>query len=202
MSFQGKYSGNGATESVTVQGCSKSTVWRLGTLTRRRSFAPQRCCTACGRSCENCGCSVEADPTLQPERIERAMPRHRVLVTAPYMQQAIDRFLPELEAHGVEVIVAPVEERLAEDELLSLVGNIDGVICGDDRFTERVLSHAPRLRVIAKWGTGIDSIDVRACRQRGIAVCNTPRAFTDPVADSCLATSWPLLGDRMRWTQQ
>ena len=114
------------------------------------------------------------------------MPRHRVLVTAPYMQQAIDRFLPELEAHGVEVIVAPVEERLAEDELLSLVGNIDGVICGDDRFTERVLSHAPRLRVIAKWGTGIDSIDVRACRQRGIAVCNTPRAFTDPVADSVL----------------
>lgn len=112
--------------------------------------------------------------------------KYRVLVSAPYFQGALERFREELEGRGVELVVPPVEERLGEEELLAHVATIDGAICGDDRFTERVLSAAPRLRVIAKWGTGIDSIDQEACARRGIAVRNTPGAFTEPVADSVL----------------
>jgi D-3-phosphoglycerate dehydrogenase len=44
----------------------------------------------------------------------------------------------------------------------------------------------PRLKVISKWGAGIDSIDQDACRRRGIAICNTPKAFSESVADSVL----------------
>jgi D-3-phosphoglycerate dehydrogenase / 2-oxoglutarate reductase len=80
----------------------------------------------------------------------------------------------------------PVRERLSEKELLSLVGAIDGAICGDDEFTEAVLGAAPRLKVISKWGTGIDSIDLEAAAKLNIRVCNTPNAFTDPVADTVL----------------
>ncbi|MBV9927268.1 MAG: phosphoglycerate dehydrogenase [Acidobacteria bacterium] len=110
----------------------------------------------------------------------------RVLVSAPYMLPVLGEFRPRFEQAGVEVFAADVRERLGEEELLPLVAEIDGAICGDDQFTERVLRAAPRLKVISKWGTGIDSIDVRAAALLGIRVCNTPDAFTDPVADTAL----------------
>jgi D-3-phosphoglycerate dehydrogenase len=111
----------------------------------------------------------------------------KILVSAPYMQLALDEFRDLLESRGAELVVPDVHERLSEDELLELVGDIDGVIAGDDHFSERVLeAAAPRLRVISKWGTGIDAFDLEACKRLGIRVCNTPGAFTEPVADSVL----------------
>lgn len=113
--------------------------------------------------------------------------RWKVLITAPYMQPVIDRFRPELEARNVELIVPPVAERMEEADLLPIIGDIDGVVCGDDRFTARVLEAAPRLKVLSKWGTGIDSLDQVAAARLGIAIRNTPNAFSEPVADSVLA---------------
>jgi D-3-phosphoglycerate dehydrogenase len=112
----------------------------------------------------------------------------KVLVSAPYMQPVIEQYRGMLEEGGrpIETIVPPVEERLSEPELLRLIGDIDGVIAGDDAFTERVMLAAPKLKVISKWGTGIDSIDREAAARLGISVCNTPDAFTEPVADSVL----------------
>jgi D-3-phosphoglycerate dehydrogenase len=86
----------------------------------------------------------------------------------------------------LELVIAEVRERLSEAALLPLVTTIHGAICGDDQFTERVLRAAPHLKVISKWGTGIDSIDTGAAERLGIRVCNTPDAFTDCVADSTL----------------
>lgn len=97
-----------------------------------------------------------------------------------------EEFRLRLENEGVEIVVMPVIERLSEEELLPIIEDFDGVICGDDCFTEPVLRRAVRLKVISKWGTGIDSIDVAAATKLGIRVCNTPGAFTDAVADTAL----------------
>jgi D-3-phosphoglycerate dehydrogenase len=110
----------------------------------------------------------------------------RILISAPYFLPVIEHYRSQLEAEGLELVVADVRERLSEEELLSLVPAIHGAICGDDSFTERVLQAAPRLKVISKWGTGIDSIDIDAAARLGIRVFNTPDAFTDGVADSTL----------------
>ena len=110
-----------------------------------------------------------------------------ILMSAPYMIPFMDRFSPVFERHGLEVIVAPVRERLEEDQILALAGEFDGAVCGDDHYTARVLEAcAPRLKVISKWGTGIDSIDQAACARLGIQIHRTPNAFTLPVADTVM----------------
>jgi D-3-phosphoglycerate dehydrogenase len=110
-----------------------------------------------------------------------------ILFTAPYMLPFKDRFIPILEHFGCKVIIPKVHERLNEEEILAYAGKFDATICGDDRYSSRVLDKcAPRLKVISKWGTGIDSIDKKYAESLGIKVCNTPNAFTLPVADSVL----------------
>lgn len=110
-----------------------------------------------------------------------------VLLSAPYMIPFLSRFRPALEGYGLDLIVPDVHERLSEEEILAYAGLFDGAICGDDRYTARVLQAcAPRLKVISKWGTGIDSIDQQAAAGLGIRVCRTPNAFTLPVADTVL----------------
>ena len=112
---------------------------------------------------------------------------YTVLLTAPYMLPFLERFKPEFEKYNLEIIVPDVQERMEEDDLLKYAGQFDGAVCGDDRYSARVLEAcAPRLRVISKWGTGIDSIDASACSRFDIKLCRTPNAFTTPVADTVL----------------
>lgn len=110
----------------------------------------------------------------------------RVLITAPYLQPVLSEYQPMLAAHGVEVVAPPVHQLLSEDEMVRWIKGCEGIICGDDPVTGRVMDAAP-LRVICKWGTGIDNIDQAAAKARGIPVRNTPNAFTEPVADTVLA---------------
>jgi D-3-phosphoglycerate dehydrogenase / 2-oxoglutarate reductase len=108
-----------------------------------------------------------------------------VLVSAPYLIPIIDRFRPIFEQSNIDLIIAQVEERLSESDLLEYAGKFDGALCGDDRYTARVLNAcAPRLKVISKWGTGIDSIDQNSADELGIRIMRTPNAYTLPVADT------------------
>ena len=129
----------------------------------------------------------------------------KVLVSAPYMLPETDRFRPIFEHLDIELITPDVKERLSEEELLAFAGDFDGTICGDDRYTRRVIEACtPRLKVISKWGTGIDSIDQRAARDFGVMVGNTPNAFTVPVSESVIgyllafARQIPWLDDAMK----
>ncbi len=110
-----------------------------------------------------------------------------VLFTAPYMIPVLDRFRPIFDERGIELIVPGVQERMEEADLLHYAGKFDGTVCGDDQYTARVLDAcAPRLKVISKWGTGVDSIDAEACARLGVKLCRTREAFTLAVADTVL----------------
>ncbi len=60
------------------------------------------------------------------------------------------------------------------------------MICSDDEFSKKVLQNAKKLKVISKWGTGIDSIDSKFAKKKGIKIFNTPGAFTGGVAQYAL----------------
>src|SRR6266481_1672054 len=52
------------------------------------------------------------------------------------------------------------------------------IVRSETRVTASLMAHAPHLRVVARAGTGVDTIDVAAATRRGIAVMNTPGANT------------------------
>jgi D-3-phosphoglycerate dehydrogenase / 2-oxoglutarate reductase len=110
-----------------------------------------------------------------------------ILFSAPYMVPFVDRFRPIFEHYDIELIIPEVHERLEENDILKYAGQFDGAICGDDRYTRRALEAcAPRLKIISKWGTGVDSIDAETCAQLGIKIGRTQNAFTLPVADTVM----------------
>jgi D-3-phosphoglycerate dehydrogenase len=111
----------------------------------------------------------------------------RVLVTNLIMQRDADKFADALATAGILLDMYPVKQFLSEEELLPILGQYDGMIAGDDRLTARVLeSGLPRMRVISKWGVGLDSIDLEAAQRLGIRVYNSPGAFGDAVAEAAL----------------
>jgi D-3-phosphoglycerate dehydrogenase len=134
------------------------------------------------------------------------MNKRKVLITAPYFQPVVEKYQDVFDLNNIEIIVLKVKEMMSEQELLDFksIGKIDGIICGDDEITEKVLSKAVQLKVISKWGTGIDSIDKEAAAKHSIPVFNTPNAFTDAVADTvfgfmlCFARQIPRINEEMK----
>ncbi|MEQ9825953.1 MAG: phosphoglycerate dehydrogenase [Puniceicoccaceae bacterium] len=73
---------------------------------------------------------------------------------------------------------------LSENQILELVGDFDGIICGDDVFSRRVFEKAlPRLQFLSKYGIGVDKIDVQAATELGIPVFFTPGVNHTTVAE-------------------
>jgi len=107
----------------------------------------------------------------------------RVLITCPHLQSTIDHYRGFFSEHSIQLELPQVIQQLTESELLDIIDRYDGVIAGDDEFTAKVMQRAKRLRVIAKWGIGVDGIDLDAAERLGIRVSNTPGAFADEVAD-------------------
>ncbi len=114
--------------------------------------------------------------------------KFRVLVTCTPMLKSLDECQERFKAEHLEVVAPDVGQQLSEAELLDMVADFDGVITGDDPFTEQVLrvGRQGRLRAIVKWGIGLDAIDLDAARKLGVFVSNTPGTFNDEVADTAL----------------
>ena len=111
----------------------------------------------------------------------------RVLVTCPPMQRTVDDWMGLFRDAGVEVVMPPVVQQIDRALLLELLPTVDGIVAGDDPLDAEVLAAAlPRLRIVSRWGVGLDSVDIEAAKRLGIKVTNTPAVFAEEVADVAL----------------
>lgn len=108
----------------------------------------------------------------------------RVLVSNIMMINERERFAAALVERGIEPVWPTVNQFMDEAQCLEYAGEVDGWLAGDDKITRNVLeAFLPRLKVLSKWGTGIDSIDLGAAKELGVPVCNSPGAFRDAVSE-------------------
>jgi D-3-phosphoglycerate dehydrogenase len=94
------------------------------------------------------------------------------------------RALEQLKQHA-EVRTA---DNLEESYLLQVVGDVEGIIIrANGKVSRQIMQAAPRLKVVARHGTGVEAIDLEAAAELGITVVNTPDANVESVAEQCLA---------------
>ncbi len=110
----------------------------------------------------------------------------RLLVTPTSYGKNDPRLKSELEALVGEVIYNPTGKPLKSAEVAALLPGIDGYIAGLDEIDASALCKGDRLRVISRYGVGIDSVDLATAREKGIVVTNTPGANSSSVAELAL----------------
>ena len=106
----------------------------------------------------------------------------RILLTTTSFQDTPGDHHRLLADTGWEIVRA--RGPLSEAQTLELVGDIDAFICGDDAITRKVLEKArPRLKIISKYGIGVDKIDVKSATEFGLPVLFTPGVNHTTVAE-------------------
>lgn len=110
----------------------------------------------------------------------------RVAISPRSFRQVKGRHLELLEASGFEARYPDVDRHLTEEEMIELASGCAALVVGIDPVTARVLDAGP-IRVVAKYGSGLDNIDLEAARERGVTVAATPGSNAQGVAELTLA---------------
>lgn len=104
----------------------------------------------------------------------------RVLVSDPISEQGVQMLK--------ECAEVDVKTGLSKDELLSIIGEYDGlVVRSQTKVTADVIEAATRLKVIGRAGVGVDNIDVPAATKQGVIVLNAPEGNTITTAEHTIA---------------
>lgn len=109
----------------------------------------------------------------------------RLLITCHHLVRSIDRYRDVLAEKGIEPVVrAPAGQGWDARQMGDLLSDVDAAVIGDDVVGAVSFAAAEsRLRLLIKWGTGVDTIDFAAARAAGVVVANTPGLLADEVAD-------------------
>ena len=128
----------------------------------------------------------------------------RILLTTTSYQDTPGPHHDLLASSGAEIVCA--RGPLSEKSMLEYAGDYDAFLCGDDVISQAVIQEAlPRLKIIAKYGIGVDKIDIDYATDKGIPVAFTPGVNHTTVAEHCfmlmLALSKKLI-EHVEWTKQ
>lgn len=109
--------------------------------------------------------------------------KSRILVTPTSFGINDITIKPYLEDKVGEVIYNTSGKPFTSQELIPLLADIDGIIAGLDDINATALKHANRLKVISRYGVGLNNVDLEYAKKKGISVTYTPGANSSSVAD-------------------
>lgn len=110
----------------------------------------------------------------------------KVLVTPRTFGKGNRLPITMLEEAGCELTFNPHDRPFTAAELIPLLRETDGIIVGLDPLDAAVLRHAGRLKVISKYGVGLNNIDLELAAEKGILVTYTPGTNSSAVAELAL----------------
>jgi D-3-phosphoglycerate dehydrogenase / 2-oxoglutarate reductase len=117
----------------------------------------------------------------------------KVLITTVPFGDKNSLPLELLQQCDVDFLINPLGKKLTEDELSEMITDFDVLIAGTEQITEKVMSNAPKLKMISRVGIGLDSVDLHAAKQREIKVSYTPDAPAPAVAELTIGLMISLL---------
>jgi D-3-phosphoglycerate dehydrogenase len=97
-----------------------------------------------------------------------------------------DSFGAEHELAGAAGAELVLTQSTTSQELVANAADADAILVQYAQITAEVMDALPRLRVVGRYGVGVDSVDVAAATERGIAVCNVPDYGTESVSDHAI----------------
>jgi len=115
-----------------------------------------------------------------------------VLVSPTSFTQGDPKVQQVLESSVGSVVYNTTGKRFSAVQLREMLKGVDGYIAGVDEVTADVIASADRLKVISRYGVGVDSVDLEAAKQHGVIVTNTPGANSVSVAELALGLALDL----------
>jgi D-3-phosphoglycerate dehydrogenase len=110
----------------------------------------------------------------------------KILVTARSFIKTSGRHKELLEQTGYQVVENPLDRPLKEAEMVELIRDADGAILGLDEVTAKVIEAGRQLKVLSRYGVGVDRVDLKAATAAGVVVTNTPGTNHIAVAELTL----------------
>jgi len=117
----------------------------------------------------------------------------KILISSKSFGKTGDEGIGILKNAGIEPVVNTTDKKLNEDELLEMADGAVGIIAGTEKISGKVITGVDSLKVISRYGVGIDNVDLEAAYKKGVTVFNTPDAPTDAVAELTLSLILNLL---------
>ena len=109
--------------------------------------------------------------------------REKILTMPRSYGKNMPQLFAQLESAGYEVVRNTTGGILEKEQMKELIADCAGIIVGVDPLDAEILACAPKLRAIAKYGVGVDNIDLDYCKAHGIKVSRTVGANSEAVAD-------------------
>lgn len=111
------------------------------------------------------------------------MARWKVAVSAVTFGRCSDIPLRRLEEEGCDVVLNPYNRPLTASELAEFASDADALVLGNDVLPEKVVRRFTKMKVVARYGVGLDTIDMFALRKEGIPLTYAPSSNHEETAD-------------------